>query len=193
MRRGGPKGGPVFVDVLLADPPQGEEDGEHKNKYDQGMDFFDDLPPAYLNKQLQALVRAGILSSTPGPRGGFRLARRLEDISVLDVVVAGELPAAVGHGQHEGGRAEADHDRRRQALADQLRGGTEPQLVVHQPDEEHQGRRDQDPAADGGEHDGNRRPRLDPRRAAHRVRRRRPRPPGIAGPLRAGSSLRSTA
>lgn len=56
---------------------------------------FYDLPPAYLNKQLQALVRADILSSTPGPRGGFRLARRLEDISVLDVVVAieGMTPA----------------------------------------------------------------------------------------------------
>jgi hypothetical protein len=26
---------------------QGEEDKEHKNKYDEGMDFFDDLPPAY--------------------------------------------------------------------------------------------------------------------------------------------------
>ena len=36
---------------------------------------FYDLPPAYLNKQLQALVRAGILTSTPGPRGGFQLAR----------------------------------------------------------------------------------------------------------------------
>ncbi|NES15797.1 Rrf2 family transcriptional regulator [Micromonospora sp. PPF5-17] len=46
------------------------------------------LPPAYLNKHLQALVRAGILSSTPGPRGGFRLARRPEAISLLDVVTA---------------------------------------------------------------------------------------------------------
>jgi PPE family len=26
---------------------QGDEDKEHKNKYDEGMDFFDDLPPAY--------------------------------------------------------------------------------------------------------------------------------------------------
>lgn len=46
------------------------------------------LPPAYLNKQLQALVRAGIVSSVPGPRGGFQLARAPRDISVLDVVVA---------------------------------------------------------------------------------------------------------
>ena len=33
------------------------------------------LPAAYLNKQLQALVRAGILSSVSGPRGGFQLAQ----------------------------------------------------------------------------------------------------------------------
>ncbi len=46
------------------------------------------LPAAYLNKQLQALARAGVLTSTSGPRGGFRLARQPEAISVLDVVVA---------------------------------------------------------------------------------------------------------
>ncbi|HEY8753266.1 MAG TPA: Rrf2 family transcriptional regulator [Arthrobacter sp.] len=46
------------------------------------------LPAAYLNKQLQALVRAGILASVSGPRGGFSLARRAEQISVLDVVLA---------------------------------------------------------------------------------------------------------
>ena len=53
---------------------------------------FYDLPPAYLNKQLQALVRAGILSSTPGPRGGFRLARAPARITLLDVVTAIEGP-----------------------------------------------------------------------------------------------------
>lgn len=46
------------------------------------------LPPAYLSKQLQALVRAGILSSVSGPRGGFQLARRPDRITVLDVVLA---------------------------------------------------------------------------------------------------------
>jgi Rrf2 family protein len=51
-----------------------------------------ELPPAYLNKQLQALSKAGILTSTPGPRGGFRLARAPEDISLLDVVTAIEGP-----------------------------------------------------------------------------------------------------
>ncbi|MFG3000546.1 RrF2 family transcriptional regulator [Streptomyces sp. NPDC048340] len=51
-----------------------------------------DLPAAYLNKQLQALARAGIVTSTPGPRGGFRLARPLADISLMDVVAAVEGP-----------------------------------------------------------------------------------------------------
>jgi Rrf2 family protein len=49
---------------------------------------FHDLPPAYLNKQLQALVRAGIVTSAPGPRGGFQLARGPEEITLMDVVSA---------------------------------------------------------------------------------------------------------
>jgi Rrf2 family protein len=53
---------------------------------------FYDLPPAYLNKQLQALVRAGIVTSAPGPRGGFQLARGLEEITLMDVVSAIEGP-----------------------------------------------------------------------------------------------------
>jgi Rrf2 family protein len=53
---------------------------------------FYDLPAAYFNKQLQALARAGIVSSTPGPQGGFRLARAPERITLLDVVLAIEGP-----------------------------------------------------------------------------------------------------
>ncbi len=51
-----------------------------------------DLPPPYLNKQLQALVRAGILTSARGKGGGFRLARSLHDITLFDVVQAIEGP-----------------------------------------------------------------------------------------------------
>ncbi|MFB4320206.1 Rrf2 family transcriptional regulator [Actinomadura sp. 21ATH] len=51
-----------------------------------------ELPPAYLNKQLQALVRAGIASSTAGRNGGFRLARPLTEITMMDVVAAIEGP-----------------------------------------------------------------------------------------------------
>ncbi|WP_031071580.1 RrF2 family transcriptional regulator [Streptomyces sp. NRRL WC-3742] len=47
-----------------------------------------DLPPAYLTKRLQALVRAGILTSTPGAKGGFRLGRAPELITLMDVVAA---------------------------------------------------------------------------------------------------------
>ncbi|MEU6657136.1 Rrf2 family transcriptional regulator [Streptomyces sp. NPDC046900] len=47
-----------------------------------------DLSPTYLNKQLQQLVKAGLLESVPGARGGFRLARPLAAVSMLDVVLA---------------------------------------------------------------------------------------------------------
>ena len=49
---------------------------------------FYDLPTAYLNKQLQALTRAGILTSISGPKGGFQLARDPRKISLLDIVIA---------------------------------------------------------------------------------------------------------
>lgn len=41
-----------------------------------------------LEPVLQALSRAGLLESLRGPRGGYRLARRPRDISLLDVVAA---------------------------------------------------------------------------------------------------------
>lgn len=49
---------------------------------------FHDVPPDYLGKQLQALRRAGIVESTPGRRGGYRLGRPAAAISLLDIVVA---------------------------------------------------------------------------------------------------------
>lgn len=49
-----------------------------------------DLPPEYLKKRLQPLVRAGILASTPGARGGYTLARAPEKITLMDVVAAVE-------------------------------------------------------------------------------------------------------
>jgi Rrf2 family protein len=49
---------------------------------------FHDVPPAYLAKHLQALAGAGIVRSSAGPRGGYRLARPPADISLLDVVLA---------------------------------------------------------------------------------------------------------
>ena len=56
---------------------------------------FHGVPGPYLAKHLQALTRAGITRSSPGPRGGFRLARRPDEITVLDIVLAieGDDPA----------------------------------------------------------------------------------------------------
>jgi Rrf2 family protein len=51
---------------------------------------FYGLPEAYLAKLLKALVRAGLLSATSGPRGGFRLARPPGAITVADVLEAVE-------------------------------------------------------------------------------------------------------
>ncbi len=50
-------------------------------------EYFD-LPAAYLSKQLQALTRAGVLTATTGPRGGFRLGRAPADITLLHIVEA---------------------------------------------------------------------------------------------------------
>jgi len=47
-----------------------------------------DLPGAYLAKILQTLAQEGILHSVRGPRGGFRLARPAQEITVGEVVAA---------------------------------------------------------------------------------------------------------
>jgi Rrf2 family protein len=46
------------------------------------------VPTPYLAKSLQALMRAHIVKSTPGRRGGYRLARPASEISMLDIVQA---------------------------------------------------------------------------------------------------------
>jgi Rrf2 family protein len=53
------------------------------------------VPGAYLAKHLQALVRAGVLETVKGAKGGYRLARPATEITLLDVVEAldGEDPA----------------------------------------------------------------------------------------------------
>lgn len=46
----------------------------------------------YLLKHLQALSAAGLLQSVPGPKGGYRLARQPDKITLLDIVLAVEGP-----------------------------------------------------------------------------------------------------
>lgn len=55
------------------------------------------VPKEYLSKALQALSSAGLVTSTLGPSGGYRLARAPAQLSFLDVVeaVEGKGPAFV--------------------------------------------------------------------------------------------------
>lgn len=46
------------------------------------------LPPQFLTKILRSLASVGILASQRGKSGGFRLAKRPEQITLLDVVDA---------------------------------------------------------------------------------------------------------
>jgi Rrf2 family protein len=54
-----------------------------------------DIPPALLAKLVPLLVRAGLLDSQRGARGGLYLARSASDISMLEIVEAIEGPIAI--------------------------------------------------------------------------------------------------
>ena len=77
----------IFAVTLMA-----ERAGEEPR---QGRDLADELgvPADSLLKVMQQLVRSGLLLSSRGRAGGFRLARSPENISLLNVVEAvdGEL------------------------------------------------------------------------------------------------------
>ncbi len=47
-----------------------------------------DMPTDYLLKILQQLVRANILRSKRGPRGGFSMARPVQEINMLEIIEA---------------------------------------------------------------------------------------------------------
>ncbi|GAB4389810.1 MAG: Rrf2 family transcriptional regulator [Thermodesulfovibrionales bacterium] len=53
------------------------------------------VPKNFLAKILQKLVKAGIVKSTRGAKGGFQLARQASEISLLDVLEAVQGPTAV--------------------------------------------------------------------------------------------------
>lgn len=46
------------------------------------------VPRRYLHAVVQDMVAAGLLRSRPGPGGGYALARRADEITILDVVDA---------------------------------------------------------------------------------------------------------
>jgi Rrf2 family protein len=55
------------------------------------------LKPATLKKTLRLLVHAQLIESTRGTQGGYRLAKPLESISMLELVTATEGPLAITH------------------------------------------------------------------------------------------------
>lgn len=54
------------------------------------------VPEKHLAKIFQSLVRAGMLESARGVRGGFRLARPAREVSPLEVIEAIEGPVPTG-------------------------------------------------------------------------------------------------
>lgn len=75
--------------ALLAALPPG------KGLRAEALAAFHDLPPAYLAKQMQALSKAGLVNTNRGAKGGYRLARPVETISMWDITAAidGTAPA----------------------------------------------------------------------------------------------------
>jgi len=53
-----------------------------------------DIPLEYLLKLLQQLVRANVLRSKRGPRGGFSLAKPAKKINLLEIIEAVDGPMA---------------------------------------------------------------------------------------------------
>lgn len=48
------------------------------------------LSPTYLSKILTKLVKAGLIESTPGAKGGYKISKTKHEISFLDVIYATE-------------------------------------------------------------------------------------------------------
>ena len=53
---------------------------------------FHGVSTSYLLKHLQSMSSAGIVATVPGPKGGYRLARATDKITLLDIVLAVEGP-----------------------------------------------------------------------------------------------------
>ncbi len=69
--------------------------GKHQDKpiiLSQSIAKEYNIPLEYLLKILQQMVRANILRSKRGPRGGFSLARSIKKINMLQIIEAVEGP-----------------------------------------------------------------------------------------------------
>lgn len=64
------------------------------------------IPQPTVSKILKQLARSGVVDSTRGAHGGYRLARRPEDVTVAEVIAALEGPIGVT----ECGQSHSDDD-----------------------------------------------------------------------------------
>lgn len=63
----------------------------------QQLAELQELSPMYLSKIMSRLVKAGLIESTPGMKGGYKLMRNKEEISFLEVIEAIEGTTALFH------------------------------------------------------------------------------------------------
>ncbi|MDQ0427535.1 Rrf2 family protein [Planomicrobium stackebrandtii] len=54
----------------------------------QELAEFQKLSPTYLSKILTKLTKAGLIESTPGAKGGYKISKSPKEISFLDVIIA---------------------------------------------------------------------------------------------------------
>ena len=54
----------------------------------QELAEFQKLSPTYLSKILTKLTKAGLIESTPGAKGGYKISRSPNKISFLNVIIA---------------------------------------------------------------------------------------------------------
>jgi Rrf2 family protein len=63
----------------------------------QQLAELQELSPTYLSKILAKLVKAGLIESSPGVNGGYRLMRNQADVTFLEVIQAIEGTASWFH------------------------------------------------------------------------------------------------
>jgi Rrf2 family protein len=81
------------------------------------------IPEGALAKVFQRLVRAGIAIGTRGVRGGYQLARRPAEVTVLDVMSVFQSPRPVGRcliDEAPGARCRVNPDCRLRGLFDEV-------------------------------------------------------------------------
>jgi len=91
-----------------------------------------DIPTGFLQQVLRELQRAGLVTSRPGPSGGYALARPAGEITVLQIVEALEGPLRSAECALRGGPCHWDDvcalhwvwSSARDALCDELAGAT---------------------------------------------------------------------